>query len=41
MPDPVYEGALKKRILDELGNIKELGIDQRKEAVKIMELILS
>ena len=36
-----YVGALKKTILDELGNVKELGIDQRKEAVKIMELILS
>jgi len=36
-----YVGALKKRILDELGNIKELGINQRKEAVKIMELVLS
>ena len=36
-----YAGALKKKILNELGNIKELGIDQRKEAVKIMELVLS
>jgi len=36
-----YAGALKKKILDELGNDKELGIDQRKEAVKIMELVLS
>jgi len=36
-----YAGALKKKILDELGNVKELGIDQRKEAVKIMELVLS
>jgi len=36
-----YAGALKKKILDELGNLKELGIDQRKEAVKIMELVLS
>jgi len=36
-----YEGALKKRILDELGNVKELRIEQRKEAVKIVELVLS
>ena len=36
-----YAGALKKKILNELGNVKELGIDQRKEAVKIMELVLS
>ncbi len=36
-----YAGALKKKILDELVNVKELGIDQRKEAVKIMELVLS
>jgi len=36
-----YAGALKKKILDELGNLKELGIEQRKEAVKIMELVLS
>jgi len=36
-----YAGALKKMILDELVNVKELGIDQRKEAVKIMELVLS
>jgi len=36
-----YVGALKKTILDELGNVKELGIDQRKEAVKIMGLVLS
>lgn len=36
-----YAGALKKKILDELGNVKELGIDQRREAVKIMELVLS
>jgi hypothetical protein len=36
-----YAGALKKKILDELGNLKELGIEQRKEAVKIMEFVLS
>ena len=36
-----YAGTLKKTILDELGNVKELGIDQRKEAIKIMELVLS
>ncbi len=36
-----YEGALKKRILDELANVKEFSIEQRKEAVKIMELVLS
>ena len=36
-----YEGALKKKILDELVNVKELGIDQRKEAVNLMELVLS
>ena len=36
-----YAGALKKKILDELGNVKELRIEQRKEAVKIMELVLS
>ena len=36
-----YAGVLKKKILDELGNLKELGIEQRKEAVKIMELVLS
>jgi hypothetical protein len=36
-----YEGALKKKILDELVNVKELGIDQRKEAINLMELVLS
>ena len=36
-----YAGVLKKKILDELANVKELGIEQRKEAVKIMELVLS
>ncbi len=36
-----YAGALKKKILDELGNVKELRIEQRKEAVKIMEFVLS
>ncbi|MCJ7684899.1 MAG: hypothetical protein MUO68_11470 [Desulfobacteraceae bacterium] len=36
-----YAGALKKKILDELVNVKELGIDQRKEAVNLMELVLS
>ena len=36
-----YTAALKKKILDELGNLKELGINQRKETVKIMELVLS
>ena len=36
-----YAGALKKKILDELGNLKGLGIEQRKEAVKIMEFVLS
>ena len=36
-----YAGALKKKILDELGNVKELGIDQRKEAANLMELVLS
>ena len=36
-----YAGALKKKILDELRNLKELGIEQRKEAVKIMEFVLS
>ena len=36
-----YAGALKKKILDELGNLKELRIEQRKEVVKIMELVLS
>jgi len=36
-----YEGALKKKILDELGNVKEFSIEQRKEAVKLMELVLS
>ena len=35
-----YAGALRKKILDELGNLKELRIEQRKEAVKIMELVL-
>jgi len=34
-----YEGALKKKILDELGNVKEFSIEQRKEAVKLMELV--
>ncbi len=36
-----YEGALKRKILDELVNVKELGIDQRKEAINLMELVLS
>jgi len=36
-----YAGILKKKILDELGNVKELGIDQRKEAVDLMEFVLS
>ena len=36
-----YAGALRKKILDELGNVKKLGIEQRKEAVKIMEFVLS
>jgi hypothetical protein len=36
-----YAGVLKNKILDELGNIKELRIEQRKEAVKIMEFVLS
>jgi len=36
-----YAGALKKMILDELVNAKELGIDQRKKAVNLMELVLS
>jgi transposase len=36
-----YEGALKKQILDELVNFKELRIDQRKEAINLMELVLS
>ncbi len=36
-----YEGVLKKTILDELGNVKELGIDQHKEAANLMELVLS
>ena len=36
-----YIGVLKKKILDELGNLKGLGIEQRKEAVKIMEIVLS
>ncbi len=36
-----YAGVLKKKILDELVNVKELGIEQRKEAVNLMELVLS
>jgi len=36
-----YAGVLKKKILDELVTVKELGIDQRKEAVNLMELVLS
>jgi len=36
-----YKGALKKKILDKLGNVKEFSIEQRKEAVKLMELFLS
>jgi len=36
-----YAGVLKKKILDELVNVKELGIDQRTEAVNLMELVLS
>ena len=36
-----YKGALKKKILDELGNVREFSIEQRKEAVKLMELVLS
>jgi len=32
---------LKNKILDELVNVKELGIGQRKEAVNLMELVLS
>jgi len=36
-----YAGALKKKILDELANVKELGIDQQKEAINLMELVLS
>lgn len=36
-----YTAALKKKILDELGNLKELGIDQREDVVKIMEFVLS
>ena len=36
-----YAGALKNKILDELVNVKELGIGQRKEAVNLMELVLS
>ena len=36
-----YAGVLKKKILDELVNVKELEIEQRKEAVNLMELVLS
>jgi len=36
-----YVGALKKRILDELNNVKEFSIEQRKDAVEILELVLS
>ena len=36
-----YAGVLKKKILDELVNVKELGIEQRKEVVNLMELVLS
>lgn len=36
-----FAGVLKKKILDELGNLKELRIEQRKEAVNLMELVLS
>jgi len=36
-----YTGALKKRILDELGNAKELSIEQRKEAIQLIEEVLT
>jgi len=36
-----YTGALKKRILDELGNVKELSIEQRKEAIQLIEEVLT
>jgi len=36
-----YVGALRKNILDELNNVKEFSIEQRKNAVEILDMILS
>lgn len=36
-----YIAALKKRILDELGNLKELRIEQRKEAIELIDEVLT
>jgi Integrase core domain. len=36
-----YTGVLKRRILDALGKINELGIEQRKEAIQLMEEVLT
>ncbi len=36
-----YVGALKKKILDALGKLTELSLEQRKEAIELMEEVLT
>ena len=36
-----YTGVLKRRILDALGKINKLGIEQRKEVIQLMEEVLT
>ena len=36
-----YTGVLKRRILDALGKINELSIEQRKEVIQLMEEVLT